>query len=60
MADEVGRRMEALMVQAGKDIIPHMIMQAEPCLMRRWSKAAEPAFDENGKLIPWDDVPKEN
>ena len=56
MADEVGKRMEALMVQAGKDIIPHMIMQAEPCLMRRWSKAAEPAFDENGKLIPFEDA----
>jgi hypothetical protein len=56
MADEVGRRMEKLMVQAGKDIIPHMIMQAEPCLMRRWSKGAEPAFDQNGKLIPYEDA----
>ena len=56
MADEVARSMEALMLQAGKDILPNMRMTAEPCLMRRWSKGAEPAFDADGKLIPWDDV----
>jgi hypothetical protein len=48
--------MEALMLQAGRDILPDMRMTAEPCLMRRWSKAAEPAFDAEGKLIPWEDA----
>mgnify|MGYP003288261830 CR=1 FL=1 len=56
MADEVAHSMEYWMLQAGKDILPNMRMTAEPCLMRRWSKGAEPTFDNNGKLIPWDDV----
>ena len=56
MADEVAKSMEALMLQAGRDILPDMRMTAEPCLMRRWSKAAEPAFDAEGKLIPWEDA----
>lgn len=58
MADEVAKSMESLMLQAGKDILPDMRMTAEPCLMRKWSKGAEPAFDDTGKLIPWDDVQK--
>ena len=27
---------------------------AEPALMRRWMKAAEPAYDDKGRLIPWE------
>lgn len=46
------------MLQAGKDILPFMTMAADPCLMRHWSKDAEAVFDENGKLIPWEDRPK--
>lgn len=56
MADEVAQTISKLMVQAGRDILPFMKMVAEPCLMRRWSKDAEPAFDDNGKLIPWEDA----
>ena len=51
--DEVGRRVEKLMVQAANDIMPDMFIRAEPAAMLRWTKDAEPAFDENGKLIPW-------
>lgn len=48
------------MLQAAHDIIPDMRMKAEPAMMRRWSKDAEPAFDKNGKLIPFEDVEHEN
>lgn len=29
-------------------------VRAEPALMRRWEKMAEPRFDANGRLIPWE------
>lgn len=51
--DEIGRQVEKLMVQAANDIMPGMFIRAEPAAMLRWCKDAEPAFDENGKLIPW-------
>ena len=51
--DEIGRQVEKLMVQAANDIMPGMFIRAEPAAMLRWCKDAEPAFDENGKMIPW-------
>jgi len=29
----------------------------EPAAMRRWRKTADAAYDENGRLIPWEDRP---
>ena len=34
-----------------------MLIRAEPALMRRWTKNAEPVFDRDGNLIPWEDAP---
>ena len=57
--DEIGRRIEKLMVQAANDIMPNMFIRAEPAAMLRWCKDAEPVFDEEGKLIPWTPEEKE-
>lgn len=46
------------MVAAGKQIIPGMLLTAEPAAMRRWCKAAEPVFNEEGRLIPFEDAQK--
>lgn len=43
------------MEDAGRQIIPGMLLRAEPAAMRRWSKAAEPAYNEAGELIPFED-----
>ena len=59
IANEVAEHVKQCMLQAAHDIIPEMLMKAEPAMMRRWSKDAEPVFDENGKLIPFEDAKKE-
>jgi hypothetical protein len=43
-----------LMVNAMRLITPDVRAAAQPVLMRRWSKDAEPMFDSNKKLIPWE------
>ena len=55
LASFVAGRMEKLMVEASNETIPGMLMRAEAALMRRWSKAAEPAYDAQGNLIPFED-----
>lgn len=57
---EIAHRIQELMLKAGKIILPNMRMVAEPAMMRRWSKAAEAVYDENGILICWEDRPKKN
>ena len=59
IANEVAEHVKQCMLQAAHDIIPEMLMKAEPAMMRRWSKDAEPVFDKNGKLIPFEDAKKE-
>jgi hypothetical protein len=46
------------MLQAAKDIIPGMLMKAEACMMRRWSKGAYDAYDKDGRMIPYEDAEK--
>ena len=48
-ADEASK----LMVQGMQRFIPDVKIEAEPALMRRWMKDAEP-FRENNRLIPYD------
>ena len=57
---EIAHRIQELMLKAGKIILPNMRMAAEPAMMRRWSKAAEAVYDENGILICWEDRPKKS
>lgn len=46
---EIGR----LMVEAMKLICPDVNIKAQPCLMLRWDKRAEPVFDANKRLTIW-------
>jgi len=34
--------------------LPDVPVRAEPALMQRWYKKAEPVFDNNGELLPWE------
>lgn len=42
-----------LMVDGMKAVVTDLPVLAEPALMHRWYKKAEPVFDANGRLIPW-------
>jgi DNA polymerase-1 len=46
----------ALMNRAGRELLPDVPVPTEPILCRRWSKNAEAVRDENGRLVPWEDV----
>lgn len=48
-AVELGR----VMGEAGSVYLPDVPVRAEPLLARRWSKDAEPVF-QDGRLVPWD------
>jgi DNA polymerase I-like protein with 3'-5' exonuclease and polymerase domains len=42
-----------LMVEAMRKYCPDVAIGAEPALMYRWLKDAEPVYNQEGKLIPW-------
>lgn len=50
------RAMEVVEIvkSAMKQVCPDMRVGAEASLMRRWYKQAEPVYDDNGCLIPWE------
>lgn len=54
-ADPAARELSRLMVVGAKPYLPDLPIDAEPQLMRYWSKKAEPLFDQAGRLIPWPD-----
>lgn len=45
-----------IMVESLGDTMPDMrpAIKAEPALMRRWDKRAEPVYDERGRLTVWE------
>lgn len=49
---------EKIMVQSMQTITPDVKVKAEPALMYRWQKSAEPYFAD-GILLPWELVPKD-
>lgn len=53
-AHEAGPRLAEIMIEAMREFVPDVTIRAEPALMRRWTKAAEPKHDAKGRLIPWD------
>lgn len=55
-AHDAAYRLRDVMVETAREWIPDVKVSASPALMRRWSKAAEPAFDKNGRLIPFEDA----
>lgn len=51
---EAALRMTEVMIAAMREFVPDVKIGAEPALMRRWYKAAAPAYDSNKRLIPWE------
>jgi len=52
-AQAAAARLSELMIEGMKKFIPDVPVIAEPAIMERWYKEAEPTFDENGQLIAW-------
>lgn len=52
-AHEAAHRMRDVMVEAGQLFVPDVRLSAEPALMPRWFKGAEPLYDSAKRLIPW-------
>jgi hypothetical protein len=48
------REVARIMIESMRVITPDVRVGADPVLMRRWYKKAEPVYDENGWLIPWE------
>jgi hypothetical protein len=53
-APQAAKRLGYLMVKAMEQYIPDVPIKAEPLIMRRLYKAAEPVFGPDGELIPWE------
>jgi hypothetical protein len=53
-ANEAAHVVQEIMESEAQKWIPDVKITASPCLMRRWSKDAEPVW-RNGVLIPWED-----
>lgn len=54
-AHECALEVQRIMEEAGRVWCPDVPVRAEPALMRRWSKGAEPAW-KDGRLVAWEDV----
>lgn len=52
VAHECSHRVAEIMVDSMAIITPDVKPRAEPVLMERWDKRAEPVFD-GGRLVPW-------
>lgn len=52
-AHEAAQRTAEVMIEMMRLITPDVKVKAEPALMTRWDKRAEPNFDDNGRLVPW-------
>lgn len=50
--------MARIMIEEMQKITPDVKVKAEAALMYRWSKAAEPWYDGEHDLLPWEMVPK--
>lgn len=53
VAHEAAEELSRLMVLGASAWIPDVKLQAEPCLMRVWSKDAKTLRDDRGRLVPW-------
>lgn len=52
-AHERAMRIADVMVESMQMIMPDVAIKAEPALMRRWYKQAEPVYVD-GRLVPWE------
>lgn len=53
IAHDAAQRLSEVMVSAMQPYTPDVPVEAEPALMRRFYKGAEPVFHE-GRLVPWE------
>jgi DNA polymerase I len=53
IAHEAAFRLRDVMVEAMRKYVPDVPITAEPALMTKWMKAAEPKYVD-GRLVPWD------
>ncbi len=54
-AAEAAGRLEIVMVQSQEIYTPDIPVRASAALMRRWRKGAKPVFNNEGRLIPYED-----
>lgn len=54
---ELATELKWIMETSMQQVVPDVKIVANPLLMRRWDSDAKPAFDSEGRLIPWE--PKE-
>jgi DNA polymerase I-like protein with 3'-5' exonuclease and polymerase domains len=55
-AHEAAHRIAEVMVETMNLYTPDVPARAEPALMRRWYKAADPVYVD-GRLVPWEPSP---
>lgn len=60
IAHELALEVKDVMEESMKLVITDVAVKAEPCLMTRWRKEAEPEFDDEGRLIPWEPEQEES
>lgn len=57
-AHEAANRVSEIFVATMREVMPDVLVQAEPALSRRYYKGAEPVYDngdpKTGRLIPWE------
>lgn len=53
VARAAAKRLVEVMCERAGQWLPDVPPTATPCLMTRWSKNAEPTYNERGELIPW-------
>lgn len=54
-AHDAAKEQERIMIEAAKPFLPDITnIECETLLARRWSKAAKPVYDNDGRLIPWE------
>lgn len=54
MHTRIVKRLSQIMIKCMQRVMPTVRVDVEASLMRRWYKGAEPCFDENGNIIPWE------
>src|SRR5690606_25983100 len=53
-ASNAAKDLSRIMVEAPAKFVPDVPLKAPPCLAYRWDKRAQPVFDNDGNLIPWE------
>lgn len=51
-AHEAAHRQAEVMVASMREVVPDVLVKAEPALMKHWSKEATAVY-EKGRLVPW-------